>query len=146
MPSANLDHNSWSWGCEHELADIPRDRPLPKGYGWDVKDITIVNSNGIANDPKGELYKFGGEINTPPTDTVGGQVECLSTIKELFPEAKVNYRSNLHVHIRVPGLKGDLEALKQVHRYVHEHMPKLLPIIEPLPKPTMWEHSDPKEL
>lgn len=137
---------TWTFGAEHEWADIDRKRPLPKGYGWDDRDITIVNSNGIANDPKGVLYQFGGEINTPPTKSPEGQVECLNTLKGLFPEAKVNYRSNLHVHVRVPGLKDDLKALKQVQKYIHEYMPRIFPVIEPLPKPTMWEYSNPVEL
>lgn len=130
--TANMDTSTWTYGAEHEWADWPLARRLPPGYGRDVRDITIVNSTGVANDPTGKLHGFGGEINTPPTDTPDGQVACLLELKALLPEATVNYRSNLHLHIRVPGLKDDLTALKQVQRRIHEWMPLALPIIEPL--------------
>jgi hypothetical protein len=128
-----------SCGCEHELADISLDVALPEGYGRDTKDYTIVNSNGIANDPSGKLYRFGGEINTPPTKTSKGQVEILSDILRLMPNAKVNYRSNLHVHVRWPGLKEDLKLLKRVQLFIHATMPRLLPLIEPIPRPDPME-------
>ncbi|HVX90863.1 MAG TPA: hypothetical protein VHC20_04510, partial [Candidatus Paceibacterota bacterium] len=111
-----------------------------------MRDITIVNSDGIANDPTGMLHQYGGEINTPPTDTILGQVECLREIKKLFPEAKVNYRSNLHVHVRVPGLKDDLNTLKQVQAFIHRVMPEVFPIVEPIPRPTATRYPDPDEL
>ncbi len=131
----------WTYGCEHELADISLDVALPKGYGRDIKDYTIVNSNGIANDPSGKLYRFGGEINTPPTDTIEGQSACLAEIIRQQPSAKVNYRSNLHVHVRCPGLKDDLALLKQVQRYIHETMPKVFPVVEPIPQPNLFDYS-----
>lgn len=136
----------WTYGAEHELADWPLSTPLPAGYKRDVRDFTIVNSNGIANDPTGRLYGYGGEINTPPTDSEEGQVQCLQEIKALLPMAKVNYRSNLHVHIRAPGLGQDLETLKRVQRYIHENMRKVLRHIQQLPKPTAQEHPDREEL
>lgn len=134
----------WSYGAEHELADIPLDTPLPKGYGRDRKDITIVNSNGVANDPTGRYYNFGGEINTPPTASPAGQAFCLKELKRIYPMAKVNHRSNLHIHVRVPGLVNDLKALKKVQRYIHDNMPKALPIIEPLlrPKPDDYPNAE----
>lgn len=143
-----MRHDSlyFTYGAEHELADWPLSTELPNGYGRDVKDITIVNSNGIANDPSGKLYGFGGEINTPPTDTIEGQVMCLQDIKRLLPMAKVNYRSNLHIHVRVPDLKDDLAMLKQVQHYIHEHMPFLLPGLQELPRPTSKEYECPEEL
>lgn len=130
-----IDVSGMTFGAEHELADIDRTRPLPKGFGWDEKDNTIVNSTGIANDPRGRLYGLGGEINTPPSYRVGGQVGHLRTIKKLFPEAKVNYRSNLHLHVRVPGLREDLLALKRWAMYNAYWLPRILPVIEPIPLP-----------
>lgn len=127
----------WSFGAEHELADIPLDTPLPEGFGWDRRDVTIVNSNGIANDPRGKLYGFGGEINTPPTDSPAGQAEVLLRVRKLFPMAQVNHRSNLHIHVRVPGLREDLWALKRVQAFVHKAMPQLFGVVEPLPRPVM---------
>ena len=137
---------SWTYGAEHEWADHPLDRPLPKGFARDTHDITIVNSNGIANDPSGKLYGFGGEFNTPPTNTIEGQIKCLTILKNLYPEARVNYRSNLHIHIRVPGLKDDLGLLKRVQRYIHDNMPVVLAMIEPLPRPSAKDIGNAEEL
>jgi hypothetical protein len=131
------DYKAWTYGAEHEWGDVDQSKGLPEGYGWDRRDITMVNSNGIAVDPKGKSYKFGGEINTPPTKTIKGQVACLVELLEWFPEAAVNHRSNLHIHIRVPGLKDDLESCKKVQRYVADNK-GYLDIIEPIPKP---DHS-----
>lgn len=136
----------WTYGAEHEWADHPLDRVLPQDYGRDHRDVTIVNSNGIANDPRGRTWRFGGEINTPPTDSIEGQVDCLRELKLHLPEATINYRSNLHLHIRVPGLKDDLGQLKDVQFYIHSNMRKVLAQIEPLPRPKLgFNSSNPKE-
>ena len=137
--------NGWSFGAEHEFADIPVDGPLPKGWGRDPEP-TIVNSNGIVADPTGKMYKFGGELNTPPTLTAKGQVEWFQWVKEEFPMAAVNYRSNLHIHIRVPGLKDDLGALKRVQAFIHRHMAEAIEVLVPLPRPTAREYPKPNEL
>lgn len=131
-----INTSRWTWGAEHEFADHPLDRPLPEGYGRDRRDVTMVNSNGIANDPKGKSYRFGGEINTPPTTTRAGQVDCLHELLAHLPEAKINYRSNLHLHIRVPGLREDLGLLKRVQLHIHIYMREALQLIEPLPRPS----------
>jgi hypothetical protein len=138
-----MNTSNWTFGVEHEWGDIDTRKPLPKGFGWDKRDITIVNSNGIANDPSGKLYPFGREINTPPTDSIHGQLDCLAKLKHLFPEAVVNYRSNLHCHIRVPGLKDDLKMLKQIQAYIHFNMKRVLEYIEPIPRPLRveWKSS-----
>ncbi len=135
----------FTYGCEHEWADFPLKVDLPQGCLHNTKDHTIVNSNGIANDPSGKLYHYGGEINTPPTDSIGGQVEILESLLDRIPMAKVNYRSNLHIHIRVPGLRNDLILLKRVQKYIHTNMPQALKIIEPIPRPSRWESSTHEE-
>lgn len=141
----------WTYGAEHEWGDIWRHISLPRGFKWDERDCTIVNSNGIANDPKGKLYAYGGEINTPPTGTIEAQVDHLSYLKEwwgdseLSPAPVVNYRSNLHCHIRVPGLSDDLIALKRFALYNAHWLPIVLPIIEPIPQPNMSDYLKPGE-
>lgn len=143
------DIDSWTYGAEHELADWPLgafDRLAPLGFTRDTHDITIVNSNGIANDPSGRYYEFGGEICTPPSKDLDGQLSALAMIKDHLPSATVNYRSNLHIHIRVPGLGERLDLLKQVQEFIHYWMPKLLPIVEPLERPTAEEFPDEEEL
>lgn len=134
MPPRNTLPNveGWTYGAEHELADWDTLVNLPPGFGRS-HDHTIVNSNGIAVQPNTKVYRFGGEINTPPTSTVEEQVDCLLKIRETYQEASVNHRSNLHVHVRVPGLVHDLNKLKQIQRYVHTQLKPLLPTLEPIP-------------
>ena len=140
------DYSKWTYGAEHEWADFSIDAELPRGCTHNTKDHTVVNSNGIANDPTGKLYRFGGEINTRPTKTMNGQINILRKLIKKLPEAQVNYRSNLHIHIGVPGLVNDLQTLKQVQKYIHINMPKAFEIIEPIPKPTLWEYNKEDEL
>lgn len=134
-----IGQHDWTWGAEHELSDWDIRTELPGGCAHNRKDYTIVNSNGIANDPKGKTWHMGGEINTPPTDTIAEQVCLLRQLKEYLPFVSVNYRSNLHLHVRIPGLGEDLTLLKRVQRRIHKWMPVLLPIIQPLPRPTAQE-------
>ena len=124
--------NNWTYGVEHELANWDCNECLPSGCSR-TPDYTIVNSNGIAAPPNPKVYGYGGEIITPPSASIYTQVQYLDLIKEWFPKAAVNYRSNLHIHIRVPGLKDDLKLLKKLQYYIHQWMPKLLPQIEPIP-------------
>ena len=70
----------WTFGAEHELGDWDQRNGLPTGFKMDTRDITVMNSNGIAADPKGRSYSFGGEINTPPTDTIEGQGAALEEL------------------------------------------------------------------
>lgn len=136
-----FDPAQWTYGVEHEWGDVRVGDKLPAGTTWNHNDNTVVNSNGIANDPMGKIYPFGGEINTKPTDTPQGQVDILNEmLASLDPKPAVNYRSNLHVHVRVPGLKDDLESLKQLLGYIHKWMPTLYPKIDPIPYPTTEDY------
>lgn len=127
-----VNSNNWTYGAEHELSDWDTQNPLPMKC-YRTPDYTIVNSNGIAAQPNPKVYRYGGEINTPPTGDISGQVGILEGILNECDVA-INHRSNLHVHVRVPGLKENLKLLKQVQSYIHNNLPKLLPHIEPIPK------------
>lgn len=132
-----------SYGAELELADLNRHAPLPQGCNWDTKDFSMVNSDGIAVDPTGKLHDRGGEVQTWPTCTIPEQVTVFREVMYAFPEATVNYRSNLHIHIRILGLKNDLKLLKSLQRFVHEVLQPALPTLEPIPKPTEKQYPDP---
>lgn len=124
----------FSFGCELEVSDWDARKLPPPGWGRSP-DHTIVNSNGVAAQPSTKVYGFGGELNSPPSDSVDDQVALVcETLDSLRPSPAVNYRSNFHVHVRVPGLKDSLTHLKAVQRYVHDSMPSLLPVIEPIPQ------------
>jgi len=125
-----------TFGAELELSDWPRHEPLPvMGMGIDVRDTTMVNSNGVAVDPTGKLWAWGGEIQTAPSVSPEGVADQLDTIMKTWPQTTVNYRSNLHVHVRVPGLRENLQLLKRLQSYAHKWLPRVLPYIEPIPEP-----------
>ena len=138
--------NNYTYGMELEYADIRTDRELPEGLTWNDQDNSIVSSTGIANDPKRKLYKLGGEINSAPTDTIDGQVEMFKQLMGVAPEARVSYRTNLHIHIRVPGLIEDLPTLKQILSYNFEHQKGILDIVEPIPGVPSDSSMTPSEL
>lgn len=136
----NFSRDEWTCGVELEYGNVDRTiENLPGGAKWNDLDNTCVSSTGIANDPKGKLYKYGGEINTSPTSTADEQVEHIAHINKWLrdngPAPLVNYRSNLHIHIRVPGLKDDLEALKKLLRYVDAYQQQAFDIVESIPVP-----------
>lgn len=129
----------WTYGAELELSDWPRGEVLPvRGMGIDLRDVTMVNSCGVAVDPRGRAFWLGGEIQTAPTDAPEGQADQLAEIMRRWPQTTVNYRSNLHVHVRVPGLRENLAQLKRVQWFVYTTMPAVLPVIEPIPEPYAW--------
>lgn len=127
------DPNNFTYGSELEYGNFDIRRPLVAGSLND-KDVSVVSSTGIANDPKGELYNFGGEINLDPSNTIEEHVNQFSEIiNNLRPAPVCNYRSNLHIHVRVPGLKNDLRMLKQVLWYINEYQLEVFNYVEEIP-------------
>jgi hypothetical protein len=55
----------------------------------------------------------------------------VTIFRSMHPGATVNYRSALHAHVRVPGLKEDLPALKRLARYQLAYGRDILEVIEP---------------
>ncbi len=133
----HYDKTSFTYGVELEYGDSYRFNELPTGAKWNDKDNTCVSTTGIANDPLGLLYKYGGEINTKPTETIKEQIEHIDEINAMLkPAPVVNYRSNLHIHVRVPGLKDDLESCKKLLRYIDEFQQHAFDIVETIPVPS----------
>lgn len=131
------DPESFTYGVELEYADVYVYNPLPDGCCWNDKDYSIVNSSGIANDPKRKLWLFGGEINTRPTDTIEEQIDVIRQINEmLVPRPAVNYKCNLHIHIGVPGLEHDLDGCKRLLRYITKYGRMAFGIVDPIPVPS----------
>lgn len=131
------DSDEWSYGVELEYGNCYRFAELPDGAQWNDKDNTCVSSTGIANDPSGKLYAYGGEINTRPTYTIIEQIDHISKINAALmnPKKIVNYRSNLHIHVRVPGLKDDLAMCKQLLKYIELYQDQAFEIVEQIPVP-----------
>lgn len=124
-----------TYGAEYEFGDIYRALALPEGLTWNSKDYSIVSSTGIANDPKGKCYLKGGEINSKPTESMSEQLDMFSRLIEMHPEAQLNHRTNLHLHVRVPGLSEQLGKLKQLLAYIDQHQEAIYQLIEPIPRP-----------
>lgn len=131
---------NWTYGCEHELGDWDTRKDW-LGNGVDPEP-NLMNSNGVAPDPKRVLYPFGGEINTPPTKTPEEQVDILAKFLKYHKKATANYRTGLHVHIRIPGLIDNLELLKKLQKFICENT-SIYRLVDKMPEPTYEEF--PKE-
>lgn len=129
-----LDFKNVTYGCEYEFGDIWRTN-LPDGLSWNEKDYSIVSSTGIANDPKGRAYARGGEINSKPTNSVDEQLNMFKLLMKQHPESAINHRTNLHLHVRVPGLSEDLPTLKKLLAYINANQAEIYAEIEPIPQP-----------
>lgn len=122
-----------SYGCELEIADVDTRIILPAGK-WDYKDGSIANTDGFANDPKKELNIYGGEINTDPTFTIKAQLRQIRKIYQSLGKYWFNHTTNLHIHIRIPGLSTNLKMLKKLQSYIYKYGKEMLDYIEPIPE------------
>jgi hypothetical protein len=131
-----LDWEGITFGAELEFADIDTRGPLPyDDVEWDFRDYSICNSNGVANDPKKKLNRYGSEIHIGPKRTPMRLVDLAMDVIKLHPEANVNWSTNLHVHIRLPGLRDDLKSLKRLAMYIRAFAPSMYERIDPIPEP-----------
>lgn len=132
----------WTYGSELELADLDTRKILPEGNKWDFKDGSIANSNGLANDPKKEFNIFGGEINVKPCSSIEDSVnEIIKIYKSLNYEFTINYTSNFHIHVRVPGLSSSLEDLKKLQQYISKYSDWVWKNIDPIPVPNQKDYD-----
>src|SRR5437879_2862422 len=126
-----------TYGVELEIGDVDTKIKIPSSLGeWDYKDGSIMNSNGTANDPKKVLNRYGSEIHVSPSKSTRELTYRVMQIYELFPKKDFNFTTNLHPHIRVPGLKENLGFLKDVVRYLYMYGMELFELIDPIPIPT----------
>lgn len=130
----DLNPAPWTYGAEMQFGDWDT-RRLPPGFSIDRKEFGNMNSNGIASDPLGRSYPYGGEVLTPWSYSPEEQGDRLTTFLAMHPETALNHRSSLHVHVGVPGLREHLPALKAVNRYNRLWLPQILDRIEPMPRP-----------
>lgn len=113
----------FTYGYEIEFGDIDRGVEIPKELGsWEYCECDIVNLNppyrGIAVDPAGLNPPVGGEINTKPTNTWEEQFKRVVQIRDLFQNPTASHINHGHVHVRIPGLTGDIHALRQLTEYI----------------------------
>ena len=126
----------WTYGTELEIGDFFNKIELPPGAVISQKEEHVANSIGIGCDPRGEIYPFGGEINTKPTATVEEQYEHIKDIySRLKPGMFVNTHWNgLHFHVHIPGLKDNLTLLKRIFKYYHERADYIYDRLYPIMK------------
>lgn len=122
------DPSTFTYGYELELSDARRDIVIPPYLGaWEFAERDIVNTlppyRGVAADPLGQSPPVGGEVNIHPARTPDDLNRNIVQVISLVEEQQ-GFRPNVgptahgHVHVHVPGLTDDIEALKQLARYV----------------------------
>jgi len=124
------DPSTFTYGFEMEIGDVDRRIPLPEHLGkWEFSETDVINLNppyrGVACDPLGLEPTFGGEINVKPTKTWEAQVDRILEIVDFYKShgnnPTTNFISHNHIHIFIPGLKEDINALKRLTLYIKEN-------------------------
>lgn len=124
------DKKDYTWGYEAEWGDISRGLEIPEHLGsWEYAETDIVNLNGehrgVACDPLGLEPPVGGEINTKPTKTWQEQVDTIFELIDLFKgngdDPTASCVNHGHLHVYVPGLRDDIEALKKLVLYIRDN-------------------------
>lgn len=123
--------SSWQVRAELELPDAPTVASLAPGWRWSPACFWVVNSDGVANDPQRRLVKRGGQLHTAVYRTPGALAQaCGPLFGWLAPVP--NYRAAMRIEVQVPGLSGDLAAVKQLCEYTRSFLPPLWPQLDPL--------------
>jgi len=120
------DTKDFTWGYEIEWGDIDRNKYIPEHLGdWEYAETDIVNLiepyRGLACDPLGIEPPVGGEINTKPTATWEEQVDRIIEIRDMFEHPTASCVNHGHLHVYVPGLKDDIDALKRLTKYIRDN-------------------------
>jgi len=135
----------FTYGLELEWSDCDSRTVLPTDCGqWSKKEWTIVNSDGRANDPTHVRNHQGGEINTLPTDSIEGQLQIVGTLADLL-QPRALYRGSLQVHIGVPNLVNDVEALKSLFDYTIKNQEFVFQDMLPRTGPNENQYPDPED-
>lgn len=109
------------------MSNVRREIVIPPQWGsWEACERDGVNTEppyrGVAFDPLGIDPPVGGEINTMPTRGWEAQVQLIEDLLEYLRSQgetpAVGCTNVGHVHVHVPGLIENPEALKRLARYV----------------------------
>jgi hypothetical protein len=118
----------FTWGYEIEWGDVDRKTVIPEELGaWEFAETDILNIDPSspyyrkAVDPLGLEPPVGGEINVKPTRTRSELVERVEILKRLFPNPTASCVNHGHVHVFVPGLRDDIDALKRLAKFIQEN-------------------------
>jgi len=126
-----IDVKNLSFGCELEWSDIDRRVDIPEELGsWEGpkiagyfmgSEIDIVNTKGEwkghGTDPLCLECPVGGEIHTQPSNDIDSQMLRVMRIMDLFGTVCVACPNHGHIHVGIPGIRQDLQALKNLFAY-----------------------------
>jgi hypothetical protein len=126
-----------TYGWEIEFIDAQRSVLLPQlplHCSFSKREITLINSNGLAVDSGlGAAHDWGGEINTPPIDTMEGAINLAKSVFRVLEEngATSNYRCNTQFHIGIVGWEewseqAKLKFLKKAQKFFYENAKEIL--------------------
>ena len=125
-----------TYGAELEVGDVFRGTPIPPELGkWAMTETDVVNVHGKwrgrAGDPLGIEPPWGGEVNTVPAHTPEEAGERVCKVLEHLHAQPGNRPSCVtwygsHVHVRLPGLRDNLDDLKMFTDYVVNNQDEFL--------------------
>ena len=134
-----FDRNTWTYGAEIEWGDVDRNLILPPELGsWEYSETDVININPgpyqfVACDPLGTTPSMGGEINMIPTHTTAKQVENIMMLLKWFRgqgnDPTPSSVSHLHIHVRIPGLRDDIDALHRLAKYIRDSQEIVIPFV-----------------
>lgn len=128
-------NNGLTFGLELEWSDIDRKVDIPEELGeWEGpkiagfamgSEIDIVNTKGRwrghGTDPLCINCPVGGEIHTQPSSTIETQMIRFMRIMDLFPTVCTACPNHGHIHVGIPGIKSNLNLIKNMFRYLKEN-------------------------
>ena len=131
--------DKFTYGIELEWVDCDARTPIPSKLGsWNFLDFTMVNSDGVAVDPRLIITTKGAEINTRPTNSIEEQIFIIKELISLLPDATTNYRCLTHIHVGVKNLENDIDGLIKIFQYIQDNQDFVFDVI--LKKdPIAWE-------
>lgn len=125
--------NLFTYGAELEFSNVSRTTEIPPHLGrWDHSERDIVNTSGPARgqaaDPLGISPPYGGEINTVPCRGLVRAVHNFEEICRIFDSEDLDCgpSAHTHIHVHVPGLCEDIEAIKRLFSYVRHNQEDLI--------------------
>ena len=130
------DLSKTTYGAELEVSDVDRRVAIPANLGvWANTETDVINRwhdrRGLACDPLGVAPPWGGEVNARPaqgpaeaSEIMGGILSHLAAGPDNKPD--FDAMNAAHVHVRVPGLREDLGAMKRLLAYIRDNQDDVL--------------------
>lgn len=128
-----------TFGMEIEAGGMKRRTILPDGCKWCTKDGSIINPNGVGNDPKGVYNLIGGEIQTRACNSEQELADLVVHILKITDAPVINIPTAMHVHIKIPAFLDpkNIETVKSFMLWNQDVYPKLVKYISKLPDLSM---------